>query len=116
MIDPRYTKLARLLVEYSTALQKGDSVLIDAIDIPDEFTVELMRTVRRAGATPLVEVRHGRVTREVLRGTNPEHAALIRDLEMHRMRRVQAYIALRGSGNISEAADVPSERMSLYSR
>src|SRR5262249_30093 len=54
--------------------------------------------------------------REILRGTNAEHAALIRDLEMYRMRRVQAYIALRGSANSSEAADVPNDRMSLYSR
>ena len=55
MTDPRYTNLAKLLVEYSTQLQKGDRVLIDAIDIPDDFTVELMRNVRRAGATPLVD-------------------------------------------------------------
>ena len=116
MLDARYTKLARLLVEYSTALEKGETVLIDAIDIPDEFTVELMRTVRRAGATPLVEVRHGRITREVVRGSNPAHAALVRDLEMFRMKRVQSYIALRGSANINEASDVPIDRMSLYSR
>ncbi|HXJ55534.1 MAG TPA: aminopeptidase, partial [Verrucomicrobiae bacterium] len=74
MIDSRYTKLARLLVEYSTALRKADKVLIDAIDIPDEFTVELMRAARRVGATPLVEVRHGRITREILRDTNETHA------------------------------------------
>jgi aminopeptidase len=116
MMDPRYTQLAKLLVEYSTQLQQGDRVLIDAIDIPDDFTVELMRVVRRAGATPLVEVRHGRVTREVLRGTSDEHAALVRDLEMFRMKRVQAYIALRGSANINESSDVPGDRMALYSR
>src|SRR5262249_33363782 len=104
------------LAEYSTALREGDTVLIDAIDIPDEFTVELMRVVRHTGATPLVEVRHGKITREVLRGTTADHARLIRDLEMHRMRRVQAYIALRGSANFSETADVPSDKMSLYSR
>jgi aminopeptidase len=116
MTDPRYPKLAKLLVDYSTALQKGDKVLIDAIDIPDEFTVELMRAARRAGATPLVEVRHGRITREVLRGTDESHASLVRDLEMFRMKRVDAYIALRGSPNINEASDVPGDRMSLYSR
>jgi aminopeptidase len=116
MTDPRYSKLAKLLVEYSTQLQKGDRVLIDAIDIPDDFTVELMRTVRHAGATPLVEVRHGRITREVLRGTSDEHASLVRDVEMFRMKRVQAYIALRGSANINESSDVPSDRMALYSR
>ena len=116
MIDPRYTKLAKLLVQYSTTLKNGDNVLIDAIDIPDEFTVELMRVVRAAGATPLVEVRRGRITREMLRGTNEHHARLVRDLEMFRMKRVHSYIALRGSANINETSDVGSDRMALYSR
>ena len=70
MTDPRYTKLAKLLVEYSTALKKGDRVLLDMIDVPDEFTIELMRAARAAGATPLVEIRHTRVSREMLRGTD----------------------------------------------
>src|SRR6185369_4713555 len=116
MTDPRYTKLARLLVEYSTALKKGDRVLLDMIEVPDGFTVELIRAVRGVGATPLVEVRHGRVTREVLRQTNEKHSSLIRDLELHRMKRVQAYIAIRGSHNANEASDVASDRMALYSR
>ena len=116
MTDPRYGKLADVLVNYSTKLKKGERVLIDAIDIPDEFTVELVRAVRAAGATPLVEVRHGRVTREILRGTNDEHAGLVRDVEMFRMKKVQAYIALRGSANTSETSDVASDKMALYSR
>ena len=40
MTDPRYKKLAKLLVEYSTELKKGDRVLLDMIDVPDEFTIE----------------------------------------------------------------------------
>ena len=116
MTDPRYGKLADVLVNYSTKLKKGERVLIDAIDIPDDFIVELMRVARQAGATPLVEVRHGRVTREILRGTNEEHAKLARDVEMFRMKKVQAYIALRGSANTSETSDVPSDKMALYSR
>ena len=66
MTDPRYTKLAKLLIEYSTALKKGDRVLLDMIDVPDEFSIELMRAARAVGAMPLVEVRHTRVTREML--------------------------------------------------
>ena len=116
MTDPRITKLARLLVEYSTELKRGDTALLDMIDVPDEFTVELMRAVRKVGATPLVEVRHSRVTREVMRHTNEQHAALVRDLEMFRMKRVQSYIAIRGSFNINEGSDVPSDRMSLHAR
>src|SRR5262245_28396392 len=116
MTDPRYGKLATLLVDYSTALKRGDRVLLDMIDVPDEFTVELIRAARATGAVPLVEVRHTRVNRELLRGTDEVHSRLVRDLELHRMKKMQAYIAVRGSGNANENADVPSDRMAVYSR
>ena len=116
MTDPRYGKLAKLLVNYSTQVKRGDRVLLDMIDVPDEFSIELMRAVRAAGGTPLVEVRHTRISREIVRETNEKHAALLRDIELFRMKRVQAYIAIRGSLNASENADVPPGRMALYSR
>jgi len=116
MTDPRYKKLATLLVNYSTELKKGDRVLLDMIDVPDEFTIELMRAARKAGAIPIVEVRHTRVSREVIRETNDRHATLVRDLELSRMKKVQAYVAVRGSENANENSDVPSDRFSLYSR
>ncbi|HEX7618852.1 MAG TPA: aminopeptidase [Verrucomicrobiae bacterium] len=116
MTDPRYTKLAKLLVNYSTQIKKGDRALLDMIDVPDEFTVELIRAVRAAGGTPLVEVRHTRISRELLLEMNGKQAALVRDIEMFRMKKMQAYIAIRGSANISENSDVPSDRMQLYSR
>ena len=116
MTDPRYGKLAKLLVEYSTALKKGDRVLLDLIDVPDEFAIELLRAARAAGAIPAVEVRHTRVNRELLRETNEHHARLVCDLELSRMKKMQAYIAIRGSSNANENADVPSDRMALHSR
>src|SRR6266446_10268417 len=116
MADARYKRLATLLVEYSTALEKGDRVLLDMIDVPDEFSVELMRAARKVGATPLIEVRHTRINREIMRGTNDRHSVLVRDIEMFRMKKVQAYIAIRGSANASEASDVPSHLLALYSK
>jgi aminopeptidase len=116
MTDPRYPKLAKLLVNYSTALKKGERILLDMIDVPDEFTIELIRAVRAAGAIPFVETRHTRVGRELLLGTNASHASDVLDLELHRMKQMQAYIAVRGSDNMNENSDVPSERMNLYTK
>ena len=48
MTDPRYKKLAELLVTYSTALKKGDRILLEMTDVPDEFAIELMRAIKRA--------------------------------------------------------------------
>jgi aminopeptidase len=116
MTDPRFRKLAKLLVEYSTELKRGDRVLLDMIDVPDEFSIELMRAARAAGAVPIIEVRHTRINRELLRGTDEKHSKMVRDLELFRMKKMQAYIALRGSDNATENADVPSSRMSLYAK
>ena len=57
MPDPRYKKLAEVLTGYSTELKKGDTVLFDVTDAPEEFAVELVRAARKRGATPLVETR-----------------------------------------------------------
>ena len=116
MTDPRYTKLAKLLVNYSCALKKGERILLDMIDVPDEFTVEMIRAVRAAGATPFVETRHTRVGRELMLGTNENHAADVRDLEMFRMKKMAAYVAVRGSANATENADVPGALMQMYSK
>src|SRR3954466_2415880 len=116
MTDSRLKKLAKLLIEYSTALKKGDRVLLDVIDVPDVMAIELIRAARAAGALPIVEIRRTRVSREVVMETNPAHAGLVRDIEMARMRKMQAYIAIRGSANASENADVPSEKMALYTK
>ena len=116
MTDPRYKKLADLLVNYSTTLKKGERILLDMVDVPDEFTVEMIRAVRAAGAQPFVETRHTRIGRELLLGINETQAAQQRDIEMFRMKRMQAYIAVRGSENFSENSDVPSDRMAMYSR
>jgi aminopeptidase len=116
MTDPRYPKLAKLLVNYSTELKKGDRILLDMIDVPDEFTIELIRAVRAAGATPFAEVRHTRVGRELLLGMTDKQAATVRDLEMFRMKKMQAYLAIRGADNMNENSDVPSDRVALYSK
>jgi len=116
MTDPRYTKLAKLLISYSVELKKGDRIFLDMIDVPDEFSVELMRAARSVGAVPLVETRHTRITREIMRGTNQAHAQLVRDIELFRMKKAQAYIAVRGADNANESSDVPSDLMALYAK
>ena len=116
MKDSRYDRLADLLINYSCTLKKGENILIDLIDVPDEMGVALMRATRAAGATPVVEARHSRLIREQQRATDPTHAALIRDIEMSRMKKMQAYIAIRGAHNASESSDVPADRLQLYSK
>jgi len=116
MHDPRFDKLAKSLTGFSTVLRRGDKVLIEGFDIPAEMTVALIRAVRNLGAIPFVQLHQARVSREMARGADEAQYALIAKHELARMKQMDAYLAVRGSDNISEMSDIPSDRMKLVSR
>ncbi len=114
MADPRYDQLADVLVNYSCALQAGEAILIEAFDVPDDFTRSLIRTAHAAGGLPLVALRSNAVMRDLMLCASDEQMRLIGEVDAYRMSKVQAYIGARGHPNISEWSDVPPEKMQLY--
>lgn len=113
MFDPRFDALAEVLTGFSTRLQKGEKVLIDVFDIPPEMVVSLIRRTREKGALPFVNLQNNIVNRELLRGADQIQYQTLANHEMARMQAMNAYIAVRGSHNITEHSDVPSDRMLL---
>ncbi|MEO8439269.1 MAG: aminopeptidase [Spartobacteria bacterium] len=116
MQDARYDKLASLLVDYSTELKRDEKVLIECFDAPDEMTVALIRAARKAKAIPFVQLQHARVTRELALEIDSRALDLTAAYELARMKKMDAYIAIRGSNNISELADVPIDKMKLVAK
>jgi aminopeptidase len=116
MHDERFDKLAKLLVEYSIRLKRNETVLIEAFDIPDEMTVALVRAVRNAGGVPLAQVYHTRVNRALALEASDRQLNVMASHELTRMKKMDAYIAVRGSHNITELADVPADKMQLIGK
>jgi aminopeptidase len=116
MKDPRHTRLAQLLVQYSTKVAPGEKVLIEAFDIPAEFTVALIRQVAAAGGLPIVSTYSMAVLRALYQSATEAQMEFISSIERARMEGVQCYIGVRGTHNISEISDVPSECMALYEK
>jgi len=113
MFDPRFDALAEVLAGFSTRLQKGEKALIDVFDVPPEMVVSLIRKVREKGALPFVNLQSNIVNREMLRGADQAQFQTMASYELARMQAMNAYIAVRGSYNITEHSDVPSDRMLL---
>lgn len=44
------------------------------------------------------------------------HSKLVKEIDLFRMRKVQAYIAKMGAYNSSETSDVPTDKMQLYTK
>lgn len=116
MHDDRFDKLAKLLVEYSIRLKRNETVLIEAFDIPEEMTIALIRAVRKAGGVPFAQTYHARVNRALALEASDRQLNVMAGHELARMKKMNAYIAVRGSNNITELSDVPPEKMKLIGR
>ena len=116
MNDARFDKLAKLLVEYSVRLKRDEAVLIEAFDVPDEMTIALVRAVRNVGGIPFTQIQRAQVSRALALEASERQLNLAASHELARMKKMQAYIAVRGSNNITELSDVPVNKLKLLAK
>ncbi|MBA3542841.1 MAG: aminopeptidase, partial [Chthoniobacterales bacterium] len=82
----------------------------------DEMTIALIRAARKAKAIPFVQIQRAQVSHELALEIDPRALDLTAAHELVRMKKMDAYIAIRGTNNISELADVPIDRMKLIAK
>lgn len=115
IMDPRIDQLAKNLVQYSCNVQPGEKVLIQSVgDSPKPLVRALVREVYAAGGYPFVELKEPVLTREIVRQGDEVLYKLWEDLDLYKMRQMDAYIGISGADNVNEMADVPSAKMRLY--
>ncbi len=116
MHDPRYDKLADVLINHSTTLQSGEHILIEAFEIPQAMVIAVIHAVQRAGGHPHVAIRDQRILGALYEVAEKDCFDVWADYDSRRMTLMDAYLGLRGSPNVSEHAGVPDSQMKLHAR
>lgn len=114
MKDPRVAKLADVLIGYSTRVQPGEKVLVEAYDIPDDVIAVFVERIAEAGGLPFVTVKRNKILRALYKNASEEQMRLTGEIEQKRMAEMDAYLGVRGADNSTELSDVPDEKMKLY--
>lgn len=115
MLDPRLERLADVLVNYSTKVQPGENVLVEAFGIDNALVRAIVQKIHNAGGRPFVNLRDNQVTRELIMNATEEQIKTWAEFDANQMSVMQAYIGVRGGSNIYELSDVPDDKMKLYS-
>lgn len=116
-MDPRIERLAKNLVNYSCKVQPGEKVLIHYYgDTPKLLVKQLIKEVYAAGGYPFIEHTDESVLREILLGVSKEQYDIMATWECLRMDTMDCYIGVRGTVNLSELGDVPSDKMLVYNK
>ena len=116
MKDARFTQLAKNLINYSCNLQEGEKVLIEGYGNCKSLIKELVKEAYKVKAIPFVTLKDNEINRELFMGTSKEQLVLMAKYEAERMNDMDAYIGIRAGDNSAETSDVPSDKLSLYSR
>jgi aminopeptidase len=113
MHDSRLDQLAQQLIHHSVTLKAGEKILIDLVDTPAEMGIAMIRATRSVGGIPFINLLDGRISRELSLHATETQYDVISDVLMHQMQKMDAYVAFRGSANITESSDVPADQMKL---
>lgn len=115
-MDSRNLQLAHNLINYSVRLQKGEKLLIELIDEGMELAQALIQEAYKVGGIPFLTIKNLKMQRELLLNATTEQMKLCAEYESLRMKNMDAYIAIRGSENVSQLSDVPADKMEIYSK
>lgn len=114
MKDSRVAQLAKNLINYSVDLKPGENLLIEVFDTGEELASELIKECYKVGGNPFVSLKSRKIMKDLILDTNDAHMSAIAFFEAERMKKMQAYIGIRGSYNSSEWSDIPSQKLDIY--
>ena len=115
-MDPRYQKLAELLVNHSCRVKPGEHLLLELFDGPEEMAIALVEATRKAGGHPHVELRSNRVLRALNKLGAEDGLRTWGEYDLERMKRMQCYVGIRGAENVSEMGGIAPEQMKNVGR
>ncbi len=116
-MDVRNHKLAKVLVDYSIKVKKGDKVWIDCSGSTSRGLLHaLIEAILKKGAIPFYNNIDERASRKVIELGTASIWKEMGILDRNRMKAMDAYIAVRGADNIFQLAGVPQKKISEYMR
>lgn len=115
-MDPRIEKLSDLLINFSCAVKPGENVLIRSNgDHVRPLITKLISDVYKAGGNPFLELWSDETERALLMGANEKQLQMRADHDLELMKKMDCFISVRASDNVSELSDVPADKLKLAS-
>ena len=117
MFDPRQRQLAEMLIGYSVDLQPGEVIYLELKGL-ESLTLgrELIRAATARGGVPFWYYNDEDVSRPFIKGAGEEQFRKWGEFHKGIMQKSDAYIAIRGSSNPYDLADVDAERMKWFNK
>lgn len=116
MGDIRLNKLAKLLVNYSTKVKKGDFVFISCNDVAKPWVVEVAKEAIKAGAHVEYSLDNEDVNETILKNSNEEQLLWGSHLNKHMLSEADVWLTAWGTRNTKMNSNIDPKKLQLKSR
>jgi aminopeptidase len=115
-VDPRIVEHARILVNHSCRIRRGDSLLVDCSAGAIPLAREIAAEVGRVGGEMLVVMDEPSINRAFLLAADDDVVEALPKALMQLVESSDVLIQIRSDSNTKEMSDVPPHKMMLTSR
>lgn len=115
-MDPRITQHAKILVDYSCEVKKGDHVVIVVEDHAQDLAREIVKEVAQRGGTSVVIQRSPETERAFLDVVPDEYVDNFPDHLFAMIKETDVYIKIQSTGNTRALGHAAPEKLVRYQR
>lgn len=116
-MDERIKQLAGNLANYSCKVKENDKVYVQVFgEAAKDLARAVVKEIYKAKGLPFVHYTNQQLQREMLLNCTEEQLKIMAEVDSLEMSKMDCYIGIRGTENVSELSDVPGEKMALYDK
>ncbi|MCY6370871.1 aminopeptidase [Clostridium ganghwense] len=116
MSDPRLNKLAKLLVNYSAEVKKGDFVLVQCEDVAEPWMVEVVKETIKAGAHVETVLTSHEVSQAKLKYSSDEQLQEENFIQKTALEKADVWLTAWGTKNTKANSNVDSKKIQLSTK
>ncbi len=116
MVDPRLRRLAKVLVDYSLAVKKGNRVVISAGTQAQDIVKEIYKHVLKKGADPVLHLGIPGLGYFYYKNASMQQLKKFPKIYWYEIQRTQKYIGIGAPLNTREFSNVDPKRISIRNK
>lgn len=116
MVDERIRKLAKLVVEHSAFVKKGENVMISASTEAAALVNEIYRIVLSKGAFPFVNMGTPEMSYIYYKNASKAQLSKFPSISFETIKKMKKYIGIGSPSNTREFSNIDPKRLALRSR
>lgn len=116
MVDERIKKLAKIIVDYSVYIKKGDKVIISAGTIAEPLVKEIYKRIIDVGAYPMLNIGFSGLSYYYYKNASKEQLKNFPKFFNYQVKNADAFIGIGAPANARELANVEPSRIAIRTK